>query len=90
MPLVPDKIIHILEERGANRPCDRCGHDKFTVIDKYSYLSLQDEITVTLLIGSQHVPVILVACNNCGAITPHAVGALGLLTKPKEEKDGTK
>lgn len=90
MPMEQKTIIRLLEERGANRPCHRCGQDKFSVIDKYSYLSLQDEITGPLQIGGAAVPVVLVACNNCGAITAHAVGALGLLPKPKEEKDDNK
>lgn len=83
-------IIRLLEERGANRPCHRCGQDKFSVIDKYSYLSLQDEISGPLQIGGPAVPVILIACNSCGAITAHAVGALGLLPKKKEGEDGNK
>jgi hypothetical protein len=90
MPLERDTVIRLLLERAATRPCHRCGQDKFSVIDKYSSLSLQDEITGPLRLGGLSVPVVLVACDNCGAITAHAVGALGLLPKPKEGKDGNK
>lgn len=89
MPFEHDTIIRRLEERGANRPCHRCGHEIFSVIDNYSFMNLQEEITGPLIIGgSSSVPVVLVACANCGAITAHAAGALDLLPKLEREKDG--
>lgn len=66
-------------------PCPRCGNNKFTVIDGYAQYMIQPEITGGLVIGGPTVPVALVACENCGAITPHALGALGLL--PAESKE---
>ncbi|MGA3207532.1 MAG: hypothetical protein ABSE05_06890 [Syntrophales bacterium] len=90
MPLDRNTIIRILEERGANLPCHRCGKDEFTVFDKYSFLSLQDEKIGALILGGQQISVFLVGCNNCGAITAHASGVLELPAGPKEGEDGSK
>lgn len=78
MAIDRDKIGSILTQRGAVKPCHRCGHTNFTVIDGYSNLSLQENLDGVVL-GGPAVPVAMVACNNCGAITHHALGPLGLL-----------
>jgi hypothetical protein len=88
MSLDQNKIIQILSERGANKPCHRCGHKHFSLVDKYSILTLQDNIPGPIAIGGPNVPVVLVVCNNCGAITAHALGALVLLETKKEENNG--
>lgn len=85
MPLNTDEIVRILTERGVRLPCNRCGSNKFTVIDSYSFFNLQD-IPTGIRLGGTTIPVALTACENCGAITPHALGALGLLPKQEEQK----
>lgn len=77
------EITKRLIERGATFPCHRCGHKEFTVLDGYSHKTLQDDITGSLLIGGPTIPTILVACNNCGCVTAHALGGLGLLPTKK-------
>lgn len=84
------QIIQDLEKRGANKPCHRCGYDNFSVVDKYSFMPLQEEKPGQLTIGSAHIPVVLVVCNNCGAITAHALGALEQIPKFNEDKDADK
>ena len=79
------KVATALQARGVRLPCPRCGNNKFTVLDGYAQYMIQPEITGGLVIGGPTVPVALVACENCGAITPHALGALGLL--PAESKE---
>lgn len=78
------KIIELLNEKGANQPCHRCGNDSFAVIDGFTRFHLSEDMR-TNNIGGQGVPAIIVACNNCGAITPHA--ALALI-KPDQNKKG--
>jgi len=90
MPLDKNQVIKVLEKRGATRPCQRCGKSNFSVIDNYSTLNLHNELYGSIRIGGPNVPVALVACTHCGAITAHALGALGLLTTRKEKKDGKK
>jgi hypothetical protein len=84
MPIDKDKIAKLLTERGAVKPCHRCGHSNFFVLDSYSYFNLQDNMSQGLVIGGPSVPFTMVACGNCGAITPHALGALGLLENPEK------
>lgn len=78
------KYIEALEDKGATNPCHRCGHNNFSVIDGYSYYPIQDTWKGTIL-GGPKIPAILVACNHCGAITPHALGAFEQI---KEEQKG--
>jgi hypothetical protein len=79
MSIDREKIAKILTERGAVKPCHRCGQTNFSVIDGYTNLTLQDKFEAALFVGGPSVPVALVACNNCGSVTPHALGPLGLL-----------
>ena len=90
MPLDKNEIIKLLKERGATNPCQRCGKSSFSVIDNYSTLNLHNELDGSIRISGPNVPVALVVCTNCGAITAHALGALGLLPIRKEEKNGKK
>ena len=84
MIISQEEIIKKLNEKKAVLSCHRCGQNNFSVLDGISNISLQQDVNLNMLqIGGPAVPVFLVACNNCGAITPHALGALGLLPKSK-------
>ncbi len=86
MKIDREKIAGLLQGKGATNPCHRCGHTSFAVLEGYSNLILQDDIGRGIVIGGPSVPVALVACSNCGAITLHALGALGLLPQKEEGK----
>lgn len=73
-----DRIVKTLQERGALLPCPRCGHTQFTILDGYFYHVLQFELP-NYSIGGAGVPAIGIACTNCGFLSEHALGALGLL-----------
>jgi hypothetical protein len=90
MLLSRDAVIEALNKRGANHACSRCGHNQFSLLDKYSMLGLQDELGGGLRLGGPQVPVALAVCNNCGAVTAHALGVLGLLPLREEAKDDGK
>jgi len=81
-----NKIAEILTKKGVKNPCHRCNSNQFSVLDGYSNMILQDDIKQGLVIGGPSVPVVLVACSNCGAITSHAIGALGLFSISDEVK----
>ena len=84
MAIDRDKVAQLLTQRGATKPCHRCGNTNFVVIENYSYFTLQDSLSQGVVFGGPAVPVALVACSNCGSITPHALGPLGLLEQPKQ------
>lgn len=71
------EIANILESRGVRLPCPRCGQGRFSIVGE-SYISIQ-ETPGTLVIGGPTIPTIIIACDNCGYVTQHAKGPLGLL-----------
>jgi hypothetical protein len=80
-----DKIVAKLVERGVRLPCPRCGNPNFTLLDGYFTQPVSTEIG-TLVLGGPTVPSIVTACTQCGYLSQHALGALGLLPAEKETK----
>jgi hypothetical protein len=74
-----DRIIKVLEEKGALKACPRCGKDDFTLVDAFSRQHLQDSLKGHV-IGGPTIPCVVVICQNCGFISYHALGYLGLLS----------
>jgi len=72
-----EKVAEALRKKTVNQPCQRCGKLNFDVIGFHS-ISLNPNAG-TLVIGGPSVPVAIVACVNCGCITEHALGPLGLM-----------
>lgn len=73
-----EKIIKVLEEKGAKLPCPRCGNNSFILIDGYLNQTIQAELK-GIVIGGPSLPSIVIACNRCGYLSLHALGPLGLL-----------
>lgn len=82
-----EEIIKSIDEKGANLPCHRCGQNTFALIDGFSRYHLSDNMNENT-IGGSGVPIVLIACNNCGAITPHAALALIKTENNQEKKEG--
>jgi uncharacterized Zn finger protein len=72
-----NEIASILNTKGVRLPCPRCGQLKFSIVGE-SYISIQ-ETPGTFVIGGPTIPTIIVACDNCGYVTQHAKGPLGLM-----------
>lgn len=90
MKMSPEKkqeIAKILQDKGALRPCPRCTNQKFTLLDGYFNQSIQQELT-GMLIGGPAVPSVVLVCNNCGYMSQHALGVLGLMPPGKEKDNG--
>jgi predicted nucleic-acid-binding Zn-ribbon protein len=77
------KIAKIIEEKGALKPCARCGQQNFSLLDGFTSLPLSQEVSNNVIIGGPTVPCVVIACSNCGHIEFHAIGALGLLNTQK-------
>lgn len=82
---VKKEIAEKLNEKGATQPCNRCGQPNFSLLDGFVNLPLNQEISGNVVIGGPSVPCAVLACNNCGNLSYHALGALGMLNKNKEE-----
>jgi len=86
-----NEIVRILTERGAILPCPRCGRKEFSLEDGFIFNTLQSDFGV-YNIGGSGIPSIVTVCRNCGFMSQHAIGVLGLLPKEKksdEEKNGS-
>lgn len=70
------RIIEALNSKGVNKPCPRCGHLHFSVVAE-TFIPINNEPNV-ISVGGPVVPTVIVACSNCGFVTQHALGALGL------------
>ena len=80
------KITRALDERGANRPCPRCGNESFALVGGYFNQTIQIEAQ-GIFLGGPSIPSVVVVCNQCGYLSQHALGALGLLPKKKVKSE---
>ena len=71
------EIAKALNQKGVNRPCPRCGNNRFALVDE-SYISIQSNLAV-MNIGGPVIPTVIVACEQCGYITEHAQAVLGVM-----------
>ena len=74
------EIISVLSKRIQNFECPMCHHRHFEVLDGYFSDILQADYQ-NVVIGGQTIPSIVLVCTNCGFISKHALGALGLMEK---------
>ena len=85
------KIISELFTRinSGNIKCPMCGNEHFIIADGYFNSILQDNLN-GIVIGGPSMPSIPIVCNQCGFISSHALGILGLLPKQndKNQKGG--
>ena len=74
------KIVEALKKRGATLECPRCKKDKFAVLDGYIVNTLQAHYR-GLVYGGKTLPTAIIVCQNCGFLSQHALGSIGLLEK---------
>lgn len=63
-----EEIIKILTAKGAIQPCPRCSNPQFELVGE-TVIQLNPTGSP---FGAPTIPVVLVACRNCGYITHHA------------------
>lgn len=80
-----EKIAQALQEKKVNQPCPRCTKGHFDVVG-YHFIPLNPNPN-TLVIGGPTVPAVIIACLNCGFITEHALGPLGLMSLVEKKND---
>lgn len=80
-------IIRTLGEKGVKNVCPMCGSQHFILADGYFSNTLQVD-TKNVSLGGDGIPTIPIVCSNCGFVSQHALGVLGLL--PKEENEEKK
>lgn len=84
------ELIEVLSARlrrnGKTTTCPMCGHTQFTIADAYVTNVLQDDVK-SVSIGGPAIPALAILCSNCGFISQHALGMLGLLSSAEKSDD---
>lgn len=81
MPLSEEEkqdIARRLNERGVVQPCPRCDTNNWFIADGYARVSLQDSPSSPYLLGGRGIPAAILVCTNCGYLSLHAAGILGI------------
>lgn len=77
-------IYNALKVRIGNFECPMCRKGSFTIVDSYSFDLLQDDYKNIKVGSGRALPSIPIVCTNCGFISHHALGVLGLLEEGKQ------
>lgn len=84
------EIVSLLQARlvknGRELTCPMCGNNHFTVADAYFLNMLVTDLKAVPL-GGPAVPAMSLICLNCGCISQHALGILGLLPESEVQND---
>lgn len=87
----PNLFISEIENRinnGRVPQCRFCGGNRFTTTDSMATILIGKELNAVSIGPS--VPAGMIVCEKCGHIEFFALGAIGLLQKEDEKKDGEK
>ena len=67
------RIIDALNRAGADRPCPRCGHDDFQLMDGYFSLPVQARLGDGPVAS---ISTVTTVCDRCGYLSQHVVNVL--------------
>lgn len=72
------KIVDTLKKRGVPRACPMCASNQWTISDGFLAPPIQFDLR-NMVFGGQSIPSVALICTNCGFMSNHALGVLGLL-----------
>lgn len=72
------RLVNELNKRIGAFTCPICHKGQFKFVDSYSSHFLSDDYA-QISIGGKMIPFIMIVCDNCGFISQHALGTLGIL-----------
>jgi uncharacterized Zn finger protein len=78
-----EEIIRVLQAKGVDKPCPRCGNEKFELIGETGIPLNERPNPLMFSTMGAVLPVVLIACSHCGYLTHHAQGLLGLVRQSK-------
>ena len=78
-----EEIKKKLVAKAPNLTCPMCSNKSFSMAEGYFMNTMQSDLS-SIALGGQSIPTIGIICNNCGFVSQHALGTLGLM--PKETK----
>ena len=74
------KIANVLSNRIPNIVCPMCHRNNFIITDGYFNSPINADLQ-SMVFGGPSIPSIGIVCVNCGFISHHALGVLGLLNQ---------
>lgn len=83
------EIIHALSQRVDSMECPICHNRNFALLDGYINDSVQDDYHIQIIGTKKAIPSIGLVCSNCGFLSQHSLGVLGLLEKPVSNQDSS-
>lgn len=83
-----EEIARILNGKLTELTCPMCHHHDFFIADGYFNNLLQDNLD-SIRMGGSAIPTIPIICTNCGFVSQHAIGLLGLLPEKKDDEKKT-
>lgn len=72
-------ILRILSSKIPQFQCPMCQSKVFAILDGYMTNNLQEDYKNIVLPNKQIIPSVIIVCTNCGFMSQHSIGALGLL-----------
>lgn len=75
------ELIKALTEKVKSFECPMCHNRSFTIVDGYIVQSIQNDMNNIILGNGPIIPSMAIVCNNCGFMSQHNLGILGLLKK---------
>jgi hypothetical protein len=83
------QVVEALSAKHVRLPCPRCGNPHFTLLEGYFNQPVSGAVSnASSAMAFWHgptVPSVVTACTNCGFLSQHALGALGLLPPQSQE-----
>jgi transcription elongation factor Elf1 len=83
------RIVSELNHKIPTLKCPMCNHNNFVLAEGYFTNSLQAKVG-SFVIGGPAIPTIPIICSNCGFLSQHAMGVLGLLPEEMKPKTAAK
>lgn len=74
------RIANVISSRIPNLACPMCHRNNFIITDGYFNSSINANLQ-SMVLGGASIPSIGIVCANCGFISHHALGVLGLLNQ---------
>ena len=76
--VIIDRLTERVKKMGRGFRCPMCGNEHFVLLDSYLRNDIQEDLT-SVMLGGPSIPAAAIVCSNCGFISQHALGVLGLM-----------
>ncbi len=79
-----NKLVTAIKSKIPQLHCPMCQNQNFILLDGYLSHSLQFGLK-GIALGGTTIPTVALVCGNCGFLSQHSIGVLGLLPNEKKE-----